>query len=457
MSGSQAGPSPPPEVRTDAPGRRGSPDRRDLLARLIRELDRSQWLTPAETARRQGLLLRSLVRHAEAHSPQFRGRLRAAGLRVADLPDVDALDRLPPLTRRAVQAAGGDLYCAQVPQAHMPLQELRTSGSTGEPVVVRTTALKQLLWQGTTMRDHAWHRRDFSGRLSSVRPTHAAYGEHDDWGPPVSLLHATGRSQAIPVTTDIQEMLRLLEAFGPDMLIVFPNILAGLVEACRRRGRALVGLSRIRTIGETLTPAARAAATEALGAAVEDLYSSHEFGNIALECPHGGAYHVMAEYLHLEILDDRDRPCAPGEIGRVVVSDLMNLATPLLRYEIGDYAEAAAPCPCGRGLPTLRRIVGRERNLIRLPDGRRHYPLVGFARFREVAPVVQYQLIQEAPEEIEVRLVCERPPTAAEEEALGAVIRDALAYDFRLRYAYFPDRIPPSKNGKFEEFICRLG
>jgi hypothetical protein len=54
-----------------------------------------------------------------------------------------------------------------------------------------------------------------------------------------------------------------------------------------------------------------------------------------------------------------------------------------------------------------------------------------------------------------VRLVCERPPTPAEEEALRDVILASLGFPFALRFSYFPDRIP-SANGKYEEFICRV-
>jgi len=61
--------------------------------------------------------------------------------------------------------------------------------------------------------------------------------------------------------------------------------------------------------------------------------------------------------------------CA-GQVGRVVVTDLHNFATPLIRYDLGDYAEMADTCPCGRGLPALKRIMGRRRNMVRLPDGR---------------------------------------------------------------------------------------
>jgi phenylacetate-CoA ligase len=64
--------------------------------------------------------------------------------------------------------------------------------------------------------------------------------------------------------------------------------------------------------------------------------------------------------IYAEILDDADRPCAPGEVGRVVVSTLHNYAMPLFRYDLGDLAEVGPPCECGRTLPVLNRIVGRQ-------------------------------------------------------------------------------------------------
>ncbi|HSZ74758.1 MAG TPA: hypothetical protein VK779_08055, partial [Rhizomicrobium sp.] len=140
--------------------------------------------------------------------------------------------------------------------------------------------------------------------------------------------------------------------------------------------------------------------------------------------------------------------------GRVVLSDLHNFATPMIRYDIGDYAEVGGPCPCGRGLPTLKRVLGRERNLILMPDGTRHWPLVGFARFRDVAPIVQYQFIQQSREEIEVRLVAETPLSAEQEANLKSVIQEALGHPFALRFTYFEGQIPRAANGKFEEFVC---
>jgi phenylacetate-CoA ligase len=307
-----------------------------------------------------------------------------------------------------------------------------------------------------TLRDNLWHCRDCTRRLSVIRATVSSYGTSKSWGAPTDLLYETGHAQFIPITTPIEQQVGLLKAFQPNSLLVYPSNLAALATALRDDGKSLDGLSHIRTIGETLSPAVRALAASVFGAPVEDLYSSQELGTIAIQCPDSGLYHVMAESLIVEVLDERDAPCAPGGVGRLVITDLHNFATPLVRYDIGDYAEVAGPCPCGRGLPALKQILGRERNLIMMPDGSRHWPLVGFAQFRSVAPVVQYQMIQDTPESVEVRLVVERPLNAGQEDELRRIIHDALGHPFALRFSYFDERIPPGANGKFEEFICKV-
>lgn len=164
----------------------------------------------------------------------------------------------------------------------------------------------------------------------------------------------------------------------------------------------------------------------------------------------------MAESVLVEALDAAGDPCAPGETGRLVISSLHNFAMPLIRYELRDYATVGEPCACGRTLPTLACISGRERNMVRLPDGTAHWPMVGFHRFREIAPVRQYQLIQHTLQSVEVRLVCDRALSTAEEAQLGAVIRKALGHPFGLTFTYYERELPRAANGKFEEFVSRL-
>jgi len=200
----------------------------------------------------------------------------------------------------------------------------------------------------------------------------------------------------------------------------------------------------------------RARLTRLLELPIEDNYSSQEAGVIALKCPQGDLYHTMAESVLVEVLDANDRPCVEGEIGRVVVTDLHNFASPLVRYDIGDYAEAGGPCGCGRTLPTLRRVLGRKRNLLMKADGSRFLPRAGFESFEKVAPVLQYQVIQHALDEIEFKLVTAEPLTPAQEDALAAVLREALQFAGRIRVTPSRERLPGSVAGKFEDFVCKL-
>lgn len=426
-----------------------------VLAAYIRQLERTEWLTRAEIAAQQSHQLGLAAEHAARHSTQFRARLKAARLSPADLTAPGGLARLPVLTRRDIQSAGAGLFCDATPEGHAPLTESRTSGSTGEPVVVKRTAITQLDWLAMAMREHLWQRRDFKGRLAAIRANIAQYSEREDWGPPASLLFKTGRSAGIPIVTDIVRQFELLQAFKPDNLLIYPSNLDALTAHARDRGLSLPGLTHIRTIGETLSPRIRDEAKAVFRARLSDAYSSQEVGYIAIECPESGLYHVMAESMIVEILDEKGNSCREGEVGRVVVTDLHNFATPLIRYDIGDYAEVGGACTCGRGLPTLARILGRERNLILMPDGSRYWPLAGGRYLRDVAPVLQYQFIQHDRERIEARLVVEKPLSVKQEEAVLATIAKSLKHPFTIELVYFEGRLPVGANGKFEEFICK--
>jgi phenylacetate-CoA ligase len=209
----------------------------------------------------------------------------------------------------------------------------------------------------------------------------------------------------------------------------------------------------VRCIGETLSPALRARCQAILGVAIVDTYSAQEVGVIALQCPQSGLYHVHAESLVVEVLNPDGQACAPGETGRVVVTDLHNFATPLVRYELRDYAEVGPTCPCGRTLPTLKRVLGRQRNMVVLPNGQRYWPLVGLHHFRQIAQILQYQLIQHDLENVEMRLVVRTKLDATAEARLIAIVQQALGHPFTIRFRYVEGELPRTAGGKFEEFV----
>lgn len=407
--------------------------------------------------RRSGRQLAHLAAHHAKHSPSFATRLKTAGVGSSGLDSLDRLGPIEPMARRHLQALGNEFFSKLVPKSHLPSGETKTSGSTGEPVKIRRTAVSRLFWAAFTVRDHLWHDRNIAGRMTSIRPTIAACVETEDWGFPVADLFQTGNAQGIPSNFDIGRQLALIDRFQPQTLLIFPTNLQAFVSEWEKSGATVPGsIKHIRTVGETVPASLRRRLGKISDLRIEDSYSSQEVGVIAIECPVSGLYHVMAESMIVEILDSANQPCREGQIGRVVVTELQNFASPLIRYDIGDYAEVGGTCSCGRSLPTLRRILGRERNLLVKPDGTRHWPLVGFHRFDEIAPILQFQVIQHSLQDIEIKIVTEKEISASQEHALAAIVQQALGYPSAIRVVQSRSRLPNSKGGKFEEFVCEI-
>jgi phenylacetate-CoA ligase len=194
-----------------------------------------------------------------------------------------------------------------------------------------------------------------------------------------------------------------------------------------------------------------------LGVPLSDLYSAQEVGVIALQCPESGLLHVQSEHLLVDVLDEQGQPCREGKIGQVVVTDLHNFAMPLIRYALRDWAEVGPSCSCGRGLPTLRRVVGRTRNMAVSPEGKLFWPVLETQRMLEVLPHLrQYQFEQTAIDAITVTLVCAPAPTVEQLLRLQTVLEQALGHAYRWRWRFQENPIPLGVGGKFEEFVSLI-
>ena len=103
----------------------------------------------------------------------------------------------------------------------------------------------------------------------------------------------------------------------------------------------------------------------------------------------------------------------------------------------------------------ITRILGRSRNLLKLPDGSSHWPSFLAARWQQVDAVRQLQLVQTDLSRITMNLVVERPLVAVEEQQLREIFQELLGYPFHITMNYVAE-IPRSPSGKYEDFICRV-
>jgi phenylacetate-CoA ligase len=438
------------------------PDRKGAaLLALLYQLQQSEWLSPPEIERRQYGQASRLANHAADTVPFYRARLAAAGVPLGRRLSPEEWRRIPPMSREDIQAQGDRLLSRPYPKSHGETRPVSTSGSTGKPVTVITNAVTQQVWQAITLRDHIWQRRDLGLKFAAIRKIKG----HDtrerrasrfaSWQPPVSYVFPSGPAALCSVNTGLEEQLAWLREEQPAYLLSYPSNLQALIDLCRQQGTRVPGLRQIRTMAEIVSPELRHQCREVLGVDIADMYSAQECGYFALQCPGHEHYLVQADSCLLEVLRDDGEPCGVGETGRVVVTPLVNFAMPLLRYEIGDYATVGGPSPCGRGLPVLERILGRVRNMLVQPDGQRIWPAFGTRALVAVAPVRQYQFVQQDRRSVEARIALWRPFEGEEQQRLLAHLRDKMPDGMTVQLKLV-DEIPRSPGGKYEDFVCNL-
>lgn len=425
-------------------------------------MEQSERWPVEEIAAGQQQQLAFLLQWAAERVPYYRdaGWLAEALARMRGNPAAfwDIWRELPLLTKANFRSVGTRVNAPDLPPAQLPLQTLRTSGSTGIPVEIGSTALMRFVWFCMVLRENRWRQRDYSKRLGFIRyyakdnrPPQG--GELSTWPMPISRLFPSGPAGTMFVGHPVEAIADWLRRFDPHYLITHPSVTGPVMDELNRAGVRPASLEEVGFVSEALDPALEARVRSEWNVRCTENYSSNETGYIAFRCEHD-RLHVQSESVLVEILDDRGAPCAAGQSGRVVVTPLHNLATLLIRYELGDYATVGEACPCGRTLPVIQQVLGRVRNLVQTPDGRRYWP-VELAKFKSMMAIRQFQFVQKSLDNVELRLVLESPLTEDDREKLVGYARAALGHPFEVEITPVP-AIERGPTGKFEEFLSLL-
>jgi phenylacetate-CoA ligase len=230
-------------------------------------------------------------------------------------------------------------------------------------------------------------------------------------------------------------------------------LLAGMLEEMGEvlRPRAVVATSMM------LLQPEREVMERVFGLPVTNRYGCEEVSLIACECERHAGLHINAEHVAVEVLRDDGTPCAPGEDGRIVVTEFVNMGMPMLRYEIGDHGVLhGRPCPCGRPHPLLRSVTGRTADFLVAADGSR---VAGISLIENTLTrypgIAQLQVVQEEVGRIDLNVVRAAGWDEAVADELAGVFRDALGGDPSV-VLHFRDSIPQERNGKYRFSICRI-
>jgi phenylacetate-CoA ligase len=380
------------------------------------ELDRAQWRDPAQIERHQLAALDTLLAHCARHVPYYQRLLGELGL----YPRRDPLSweefrRLPILTRQEYQTHVQEIRARVLPEGMVAGEPILTSGTTGVPLRIAPTNRTAFWWHAHYLRDLEWAGLDPRGRLAVIRvfakkpeelPALLAGVSRPYRNKILRGLCESGPLFAMDIRQDPRRQLAWLREVRPHYLISPASNLEFLAGLVAESGHPLENLCAVQIYGEAMSPRTRARIEAGLGVPVKNLYSSTEAGYMASGCPQGDGLHQHAENFIAEVLDPENRPCQPGQTGRLVITTLHNYLGPFIRYDIGDDVTLGdGPCPCGRGLPLWKHVDGGKwRPLLRLPDGRRKSSMGLVSEVHGLEGIHQFQIVQPAIDRIIVRI-----------------------------------------------------
>jgi len=385
--------------------------------------------------------LKEIVRYAYENVELYRQKWRQYGVHPDDIQTLADLKKLPIITKDDLRQGFPDAIRSREFRPE-DCFTVGTSGSTGTPVRVFVDidkamvdlALSEPRYMGEmppvtfprAVRDCLLRRNIMF--MSIFVNNELAY--ETLYARLFPMMRHTVVDCLLPPGVHIEQ----INAKKPRYLHTYASVLRNVCIAAREAGIRMHRPQLLFATGEVTDPHLRTMVRETFGTDLMDSYASVEFGFIACECLRHEGLHLFTWKVLVELLDSQGQEVPDGQTGRVVVTDLFNRATPLIRYDgLGDYAiRKQGPCSCGKPLPLLARLEGRMADTVVLPDGQTVHPYSLTLALEDVPHLNKFQIRQERPDHVRVLLVKDRTKEAqgvsfAPDGKLGRSILDRFS------------------------------
>jgi phenylacetate-CoA ligase len=205
---------------------------------------------------------------------------------------------------------------------------------------------------------------------------------------------------ALPEVVD-----RTIDEARPDVIMGCGSHIEAYFRVAAARGGPRHRPKALLYTWDHMSPGGRQLIEEHFGIPVISRYSAMESLKIGFFCEQRKGFHLHDDLCHVTIAGPDGAEVADGESGEIVLSNLVNRGSVLLRYRIGDLGRIASePCPCGRSSRVLAELEGRVSEYVTLPDGRLAGPLSVTLAMNQIPSIVRFQLVQRTPTTFDLQL-----------------------------------------------------
>jgi len=425
------------------------------MLKYLKELEETQWWSPAQLGELQNEKLQALIRHAYRNVPYYHRVFEERGLLDKDIQTIADLQKLPVLTKDIVRSNFSQLVAKDFKQGKPYLTA--TGGSTGEPLKFYIDMqVTSITWAGMF---RGWEWAGY--KLGDKRVTLAGSSLVPDKSP--SLLNrlrwlAERNLPFSAVHMDEERMAsyaRKITSYKPKFLRGYPSAIYVFANYLKKAGINTIRPEAVFTTAEMLLPQHREVIERQFECRVFDHYGSYDGGLQAMECSEHSGYHISVERTIMEFVDEDNKPVPVGCSGKILATDLYNYTMPFIRYAVGDVGIFSdEQCPCGRGLPLIKSILGRTTDVITFNNG---VTLSGPALtlvFKD-CNINQYQVIQRAKDKLLIKVVKGYDYTEDDTEHFLRILRGHIGNDVTIEVE-FVEEIANTKSGKWRFIISEV-
>ena len=401
-----------------------------------------------------------MVSHAHRTVPYYRETMKRLGLVPDDFGNASDLSRLPVIEREQLQR--DPEYFQSDSHRIGEDMDSRSGGSTGAPRGVK--------WDTAAIFQNAAHAERERSIIAKTVGRFVNYKESvitSLYGTEREIQELYANRAILPSRSRVQyqhlslldspdKNVALLNEFRPDVIRSYGSYLDRLFTHVYSTGKQFHRPKVVFYDADELPERARRLISDEFGVCILSAYQAVEAFKIGFECEMHSGIHLNTDLYPVRLVDENLGDVAVGDSGEVVVSNLVNRATVLLNYRLGDVARLIpAGCTCGRTLPLMSFIEGRTDDWVTLSSGEVVHPQSIRTLFTNEKEISQYQVVQRQRDHFTV--------------AIAGVTEDAMLAErivgrFKERFGEpvsidvsFVESIEPSVGGKIRPVVSLVG
>ena len=304
--------------------------------------------------------LKWTVSHVFNHSPYYREKFNAAGIKPVDILSLEDIKHLPITDKEDLQE--GYPFPLRSTAFEDIVRIHASSGTTGKRKVLCYTQRDIDVWADMFARCY-----ELAGLTREDRVQIAVgYGL---WTAGVGFQAGCERFGAIavplgPANADMH--CEMMVDMGSTVFCATASMALLMAEEIHKRNIAdKINVKKIILGAERHSDAMRTRIQELMHVDhIFDIYGLTElYGpGTGLDCEHHTGIHYWSDLFIFEVIDPNTlAPVSPGTVGELVVTTLCKEGSPLIRYRTHDITRLLEDaCPCGVPFPQHDRILGRS-------------------------------------------------------------------------------------------------